>query len=260
MINQTFYSLITADSDTGEGESTTHDILTCGSCQKTFALAEIVKFIQHKVLQCNKENYGQCFTQGKLKQMILTLIEAYNGGTLSGTSGDRDSDDGRPLSLANSRRPSISAPISRKSSLSRMHSPPLASPSSHLLEDGSTSTPKRLSEDNDKRPDSATLSLDSKENDLDNKHRDSVEIKQERLNDASLCPDDDFNSLSNTQPPLKKLRADVADAESNTTNSGVKRNKSDNKEDGNNGSKRRKYISSSSKAKVYTIAESHVNI
>lgn len=191
------------------------------------------------MLQCNKENYGQCFTQGKLKQMVLSLIEAYNGGTLSGTSGDRDSDDGRPLSLANSRRPSISAPISRKSSLSRVHSPPLTSPSSHLLEDGSTSTPKRLSEglysycncfdfhiktfsilpDNDKRPDSVTLSLDRKENDLDNKHRNSVEIKQERLNDANLCPDD-FHSLSNTQPPLKKLRADVADAESNTTNSG----------------------------------------
>lgn len=175
--------------------------------------------------------------------MILSLIEAYNGGTLSGTSGDRDSDDGRPLSLANSRRPSISAPISRKSSLSRVHSPPLASPSSHLLEDGSTSTPKRLSEgwypqarvsgvpaltecplitnlDNDKRPDSVTLSLDGKENDLDNKHRNSVEIKQERLNDAGLCPDDDFHSLSSSQPPLKKLRADVADAESNTTNSG----------------------------------------
>jgi B-cell lymphoma/leukemia 11A len=141
-----FFFLIIADSDTGEAESTANDILTCGTCQKTFALAEIVKFIQHKVLQCNKENYGQCFTQGKLKQMILSLIEAYNGGTLSGTSGDRDSDDGRPLSLANSRRPSISAPISRKSSLSRVHSPPLASPSSHLLEDGSTSTPKRLCE------------------------------------------------------------------------------------------------------------------
>lgn len=192
------------------------------------------------MLQCNKENYGQCFTQGNLKQMILSLIEAYNGDHLSGTSGDRDSDDGRPLSLANSRRPSISAPISRKSSLSRVHSPPLASPGSHLLEDGSTSTPKRLSEglyrakpvpltstanlllspDNDKRPDSVTLSLDHKENELDNKHRDSIEIKQERLNDASLCPDDDFHSLSTTQPPLKKLRADVADAESNTTNSG----------------------------------------
>lgn len=140
-------SFIIADSDTGEPETTTttHDILTCGSCQKTFSLSDIVKFIQHKVLQCNKENYGQCFTQGKLKRLIHSLIDAYNGGKLSGTSGDRDSDDGRPLSLANSRRPSISAPISRKSSVSRVHTPPLTSPQ-HLLEDGSTSTPKRLSE------------------------------------------------------------------------------------------------------------------
>lgn len=76
-----------------------------------------------------------------------------------------------------------------------------------------------FSTDNDKRPDSVTLSLDCKENDLDNKHRDSVEIKQERLND--LCTtDDEFNALSNAQPPLKKLRAEVVDAESNTTNSG----------------------------------------
>jgi hypothetical protein len=69
--------------------------------------------------------------------------------------------------------------------------------------------------DNDKRPDSD--SLECKENDLDNKHRDSIDIKQERFNDA-LCPEDDF--MTTAQPPLKKLRADVADAESNTTNSG----------------------------------------
>lgn len=66
-----------------------------------------------------------------------------------------------------------------------------------------------------KRPDSAATPS-CKDNVVDNKNRDSVEIKQERLNDASLCPDDDFHSL----PPLKRLRADVADAESNTTNSG----------------------------------------
>ena len=32
------------------------DILTCGVCQKHFPLAEIVRFIQHKVQLCNKEN------------------------------------------------------------------------------------------------------------------------------------------------------------------------------------------------------------
>lgn len=32
------------------------DILTCGVCQKHFPLADIVRFIQHKVQLCNKEN------------------------------------------------------------------------------------------------------------------------------------------------------------------------------------------------------------
>ena len=68
--------------------------------------------------------------------------------------------------------------------------------------------------DNDtgvKRPDSVASSLDCKDNDVDNK-RDSLEIKRE----GSVHLDDDYNSL----PPLKRLRAEVADAESNTTNSG----------------------------------------
>ncbi|KAK8777215.1 hypothetical protein V5799_029445 [Amblyomma americanum] len=32
------------------------DFLTCGVCQKEFALSDIVRFIQHKVHSCNKEN------------------------------------------------------------------------------------------------------------------------------------------------------------------------------------------------------------
>lgn len=55
--------ILTADTESTE-PGAIQDILTCGLCQKTFALADIVKFIQHKVLQCNKENYEQCFTQG----------------------------------------------------------------------------------------------------------------------------------------------------------------------------------------------------
>lgn len=62
----------------------------------------------------------------------------------TGASGDRDSDDGRPLSLVN-RRPSISAPISsRKPSGSRVHTPPPTSPAELLIGDGASSTPKRL--------------------------------------------------------------------------------------------------------------------
>jgi hypothetical protein len=69
--------------------------------------------------------------------------------------------------------------------------------------------------DNDassKRPESVASSVDCKDSDLDNKNRDSVEIKRE----GSVQLDDDFHSL----PPLKRLRADFVDAESNTTNSG----------------------------------------
>lgn len=54
-----------AESESTAEPGAIQDILTCGSCQKTFALGDIVKFIQHKVLQCNKENYGQCFPQGE---------------------------------------------------------------------------------------------------------------------------------------------------------------------------------------------------
>lgn len=32
------------------------DLLTCGVCQKEFLLSDILKFIQHKINRCNKEN------------------------------------------------------------------------------------------------------------------------------------------------------------------------------------------------------------
>lgn len=65
LIYSAYFSFVsTADTESME-PGAIQDILTCGLCQKTFALADIVKFIQHKVLQCNKENYEQCFTQGK---------------------------------------------------------------------------------------------------------------------------------------------------------------------------------------------------
>ncbi|XP_059482289.1 B-cell lymphoma/leukemia 11A [Neocloeon triangulifer] len=71
------------------------DILTCGACQKPFALADICKFIQHKNLSCNKENYSCGFTGAE-------------------QDVNEDSDDGAQPMNVNSRRPSISAPISGK--------------------------------------------------------------------------------------------------------------------------------------------------
>lgn len=154
-----FIELLThpSDSDTSADtpEGSLQDILTCGSCQKTFALSDIVRFIQHKVNQCNKENYGQCFSQGESIKIDLGFSYFSFCGIeeklllAGGTPSDRDADDGRPLSLVNTRRPSISAPISaRKPSGSRVHSPPLSSPAELLLlgDGGSSSTPKRLSD------------------------------------------------------------------------------------------------------------------
>lgn len=69
-----FFFFQTTDSDSTEADATVQDMLTCGTCQKVFALSDIVKFIQHKVLQCNKENYGQCSNQGKLQTNYILLV------------------------------------------------------------------------------------------------------------------------------------------------------------------------------------------
>lgn len=122
------------------------DVLTCGACQKAFALGDIVKFIQHKVLACNKENYG-----------------CNESGPNNGESGDSDGEVG-----VMTRRPSISAPMKRS-------------------EEPRCSTPKRR----------ATASPNPIISELD-----------------STPP-----SSSPEEGPCKKLRTDVVDAQSNTTNS-----------------------------------------
>ena len=167
------------------------DILTCGSCQKPFPLGDIVKFIQHKILICNKENYSLSYVT-------------------SGEACDDNSDDGgpsapgQPLGVVNSRRPSISAPINSKKSSSTPNtvrlvcSPPSTSPK--IAEDeATTSTPKRRA--------GSSSPLNPKD-DVDN-HLSEDELKpriKQEL-DSGSSPDD-----------VKKIRG--VDAESNTTHSG----------------------------------------
>ncbi|XP_022243804.1 B-cell lymphoma/leukemia 11B-like isoform X2 [Limulus polyphemus] len=74
------------------------DVLTCGVCQKDFALSDIVKFIQHKVHSCNKEN---CVYYGD-----EDFEKRDDGGT----------------SIFRSRRSSISATLCKKDSESTMSS------------------------------------------------------------------------------------------------------------------------------------------
>uniref|UniRef100_A0A182Y6K0 BCL-11A-like CCHC zinc finger domain-containing protein n=1 Tax=Anopheles stephensi TaxID=30069 RepID=A0A182Y6K0_ANOST len=187
------------DSETGDSDGT-QDILTCGSCQKTFALSDIVRFIQHKVLQCNKENYGQCYTQA--------------GGT------DRDSDtDGRRLMLTSTssttssittRRASMpnvscrvkqittanATPLSTSTAFDRVHTPPPTSPA-ELLRDGASSTPKQIGDE----PENASTHCPSRgASPLGCTHHDNhkpsvrvADIKQERMDiDPSSCGEDEF--------------------------------------------------------------------
>uniref|UniRef100_A0A182UDF3 BCL-11A-like CCHC zinc finger domain-containing protein n=1 Tax=Anopheles melas TaxID=34690 RepID=A0A182UDF3_9DIPT len=191
-------------SEAGESDGTTQDILTCGSCQKTFALSDIVRFIQHKVFQCNKENYGQCFTQA-------------GGGT------DRDSDDGRRLlltgntsSIATRRAsmPNVSCRAGKQTITTasatyddRVHTPPPTSPA-ELLRDGASSTPKHPGDE----PENASTHCPSRGASplgctLNDDHRDqkpsvrAIEIKQERMDiDPASCGEEEFVSVRKQQP------------------------------------------------------------
>ena len=67
------------------------DYLTCGECNHLFPLNDIVKFIQHKINRCNKEN-------------VDPFEEEYEG--------DEDDDESvASNSVISNRRTSISAPI-----------------------------------------------------------------------------------------------------------------------------------------------------
>lgn len=179
------FSFISADT-----EITHQDILTCGSCQKPFPLGDIVKFIQHKILICNKENYSLSY---------VTTGEACDDNSDDGGP----SGPGHPLGVVNSRRPSISAPINSKKSstpnqVRLVCSPPSTSPK--IPEDeATTSTPKRRA--------GSSSPLDSKDDCENHLSEDEMKPRIKQELDAGSSPDD-----------AKKIRG--VDAESNTTHSG----------------------------------------
>ena len=71
------------------------DFVTCGDCQREFNLCDIVKFIQHKVNRCNKEN-----------------VEPHENSDSFERDGGEES---RSSSHISNRRTSISAPIANRS-------------------------------------------------------------------------------------------------------------------------------------------------
>jgi hypothetical protein len=94
-----------------EPEEMAPDSLTCGVCRKEFPLGEIVRFIQHKVLSCNKENYR-----------VMCARSGRGGGGPDGDDLplqiDGGGSSGSTASVATGsvclRRPSISAPINSR--------------------------------------------------------------------------------------------------------------------------------------------------
>ena len=79
-------------------EEPSPDILTCGVCQKEFTLNDIVSFIWHKVIGCNKENVQP--PKGFCRQSLLgTAIVSHlcDGGRL-----EQEDDDRRQIGDGNS--------------------------------------------------------------------------------------------------------------------------------------------------------------
>lgn len=178
--------LFAGDSDTGQIHQ---DILTCGVCQKPFALGDINKFIQHKVHACNKENYA--LEQNNIQE-------------------SPDNDDagcgGIPLAVVNTRRPSISAPIKKGiNAAGRL----ICSSPLQLDEEARCSTPKPRTPNssNSPTPIKDEIDIDHHENCTDDDEMKPRKIKQEL-------------DSTNSSPDLLKKNREVVDAESNTTHSG----------------------------------------
>ena len=77
-------------------EQEQQDFITCGDCQHEFKLCDIVKFIQHKVNGCNKEN-----------------VDPFENND-PGADSSSPHDGTEPVSLIGNRRTSISAPIANR--------------------------------------------------------------------------------------------------------------------------------------------------
>ncbi len=82
------------------------DFITCGDCQHEFKLCDIVKFIQHKVNGCNKENVDPFNEHNDSGAPEPPEALAIAGDGPSSSSGS---------SLISNRRTSISAPIANRS-------------------------------------------------------------------------------------------------------------------------------------------------
>ena len=55
MYRSTLFDLKISFISLGDGDLPSSDVLTCGECNKKFALQQLVTYIQHKATNCNKQ-------------------------------------------------------------------------------------------------------------------------------------------------------------------------------------------------------------
>ena len=126
------------------------DLLTCGDCQREFALSDIVHFIQHKVSRCNKENVQPAFDACHDEDEDGNDDDHHEpfGRNIEGDRGGGGSRSRSLLaSIISSHRTSISAPINRKD-------PEVAASSSTVSHD-EEEKPSDTTEQNDDNQNSA---------------------------------------------------------------------------------------------------------
>ena len=74
----------------GQKASGAGDFLTCGGCRKKYVLADLTKFVQHKVLECKKEN--TCEDEDVDEREHAARHKSLGSPSVSG-SGQVDDDD-----------------------------------------------------------------------------------------------------------------------------------------------------------------------
>ncbi|XP_046981414.1 WAS/WASL-interacting protein family member 3-like [Schistocerca americana] len=178
------------------------DTLTCGGCAKAFALADIVRFIQHKVLSCAAAPAASAAST----TAPGTPCNNNNNNSGAAAKDDYDSDGGSTGGVVSSRRPSISAPITTR----KARPPPAASPSAP---GGGEASPLPLLPMLSPPPPSSTPKRRGADSDDEESLADAKPPRGlVKLEDAASSPEDAASGV-------KRCKTDVADAESNTTNS-----------------------------------------
>ncbi len=186
------------------------DMLTCGACAKRFVLADIVKFIHHKVNSCNKENDVQC--NGRDGEGPSTEDK---GGAARGRENDNghENDEEEPMGNDDEevaevnatdvvrRTPSISAPLAGRRPGSRPShgvtdaSSPQASPlRRYLTSGGEPPALKRRRDEEDALADDDDTGAASRDP-LQIRSHDPSSSKEMRLaSPSSSCDHDRFSN------------------------------------------------------------------